>query len=35
LKEDNLVDEAARDGFVLFWEVAVLLVEEAFPCFWG
>jgi len=31
LKEDDLVDETTRDGFVLFWEVAVLLVEEAFP----
>jgi len=30
LKEDDLVDETTRDGFVLFWEVAVLLVEEAF-----
>ena len=35
LKGDDLVDEAAGDEFVLFWEIAALLVEEAFPCFWG
>jgi len=33
LKEDDLVDEAARDRFALFWEVMVLPVVEALPCF--
>jgi len=34
LKEDDLVDEAVRDGFTLFWEAVVLLAEEALPYFW-
>ena len=34
LKEDDLADEATRDVFVLFWEVATLPIKEAFPCFW-
>jgi len=34
LKEDDLVDEAVRDGFALFWEAMVLPAEEALPYFW-
>jgi len=33
LKEDNLVDEAARDIFALFWKATPLLVEKALSCF--
>jgi len=33
LEEDVLVDKAARDGFVLFWEAMAELEVEAFPCF--
>ncbi len=28
-----LVDEAARDGFTLFWKAMVGLEVKAFPCF--
>ena len=34
LEKDNLVNEAARDIFVLFWKTAELPAVEAFPCFW-
>jgi len=34
LREEFLVDEAARDGFALFWEAMAGLEVEAFPCFW-
>jgi len=34
LKEGFLVDKAAGDGFVLFWEAVAELEVEAFPCFW-
>ena len=34
LKEGFLVDEAAGDGFALFWEAVAELEVEAFPCFW-
>ena len=33
LEEGFLVDEAARDGFALFWEAVAELEVEAFPCF--
>ena len=33
LKEDNLVDEAVRDIFALFWKTTPLLVEKALSCF--
>ena len=33
LEEGFLADEAARDGFALFWEVVTELEVEAFPCF--
>jgi len=34
LEEGFLVDEAARDGFALFWEAMTVLEVKAFPCFW-
>ena len=34
LEEELLVDEAARDGFVLFWGAVAVPEIEAFPCFW-
>ena len=34
LEEELLVDEAARDGFALFWEAVAEPEVEAFPCFW-
>jgi len=33
LEEDVLVNEAARNGFVLFWEAIAGPEMEAFPCF--
>jgi len=33
LKGDDLVDEANRDRFALFWEAATLPAIEALPCF--
>ena len=33
LEKEFLVDEAARDGFVLFWRAMGVLEIEAFPCF--
>ena len=33
LEEDNLVDEATKDGFALFWKAITLPVEEALSCF--
>ena len=33
LEEEFLVNEAAGDGFVLFWEAMAGLEVEAFPCF--
>jgi len=32
-EEEVLVDEAARDGFALFWEVIAEPEVEAFLCF--
>jgi len=33
LKENILVDEAARNEFVLFWKTMAGTKIEAFPCF--
>jgi len=33
LEKEFLVDEAARDGFALFWEAVAEQEMEAFPCF--
>ena len=33
LEEEFLVDEAARDGFALFWGTVAVSEVEAFPCF--
>ena len=33
LEEGFLVDEATRDGFVLFWEAVAVLEVEVFPYF--
>jgi len=33
LEKEFLADEAARDGFALFWEAMTELEVEAFPCF--
>jgi len=33
LEKEFLVDEAARDGFALFWRAMTELEVEAFPCF--
>ena len=33
LEEDILVDEAARNRFILFWETVAGPEVEAFPCF--
>ena len=33
LEEGFLADEAAGDGFALFWEAVTELEVEAFPCF--
>jgi len=33
LEKEFLVDEAAGDGFVLFWETIAGPEVEAFPCF--
>jgi len=33
LEEELLVDEAARDGFALFWRAVAVLEVEAFPYF--
>jgi len=33
LEEEFLVNEAAGDGFALFWRAVVELEVEAFPCF--
>jgi len=33
LEEGFLVDEAAGDGFALFWEAIAGLEVEAFSCF--
>jgi len=33
LEKGFLVDEATRDGFVLFWGAVAVLEVEAFPCF--
>jgi len=33
LKADDLVDEATRDVFALFWEATELPAVEALPCF--
>ena len=33
LEEELLADEAARDGFALFWEAVAEPEVEAFPCF--
>jgi len=33
LEGDNLVDEATKDVFALFWEATALLVEEILLCF--
>jgi len=33
LEEKFLADEAAGDGFALFWEAMAGLEMEAFPCF--
>ena len=33
LEEEFLVDEAARDGFALFWEAIAEPEVEAFSCF--
>jgi len=33
LEEEFLVDEAARDGFALFWGAMAGLEVEAFSCF--
>jgi len=33
LKEGFLADEAAGDGFALFWEAVVEPEVKAFPCF--
>ena len=34
LEEGFSADEAARDGFALFWEVVTEPEVEAFSCFW-
>ena len=34
LEEELLADEAARDGFALFWEAVAEPEVKAFPCFW-
>ena len=34
LEKEFLVDEAARDGFVLFWGAVAVPEVKAFPCFW-
>jgi len=33
LEQGFLVDEAAEDGFALFWGAMAVLEVEAFPCF--
>jgi len=33
LGKEFLADEAARNGFALFWEAVAELEVEAFPCF--
>ena len=33
LEKEFLVDEAARNGFALFWGAVAVLEVEAFPCF--
>ena len=33
LEEDDLVNEASRDKFALFWKAMELPVVEALPCF--
>ena len=33
LEKDILTDEAAKDGFALFWEAMAGLEVEFFPCF--
>jgi len=33
LEKEFLADEAAGDGFALFWEAVVVPEVEAFPCF--
>jgi len=34
LKEDDLVDKAAGDGFALFWKAVALPVVKALSYFW-
>ena len=34
LEEDNLMNKAIRDIFALFWNVIVLLAENALSYFW-
>jgi len=34
LEEEFLVNEATRDGFVLFWGAVAEQEVEVFPCFW-
>ena len=33
LEKDVLVNEATRDGFILFWEAMAEPEVKAFPCF--